>query len=132
MLYRNISIKKLRAKIVRKGIFTQLYYPSKKLEREHRLFRTVLDYALYDLTGSVKEKREEVYTWLNLEDIDFITVCLCAGLDPIKVYNMFLYFLTNFFDKILEEFNCFNKENSGILKTQTHKSSLSNQLKKAV
>lgn len=120
MSFGNITRKKLRAKIIRKGIFTQLKYSDVRLEREHRLFRTVLDYALYDVTGKHKNKKLEVLKWLNLKDQDFQMVCHLAGLNPRKTYVMFLYFLKNYFNEIYEEHSCLLKGNGAILSSQPH------------
>lgn len=118
MSFGNITRKKLRAKIIRKGIFTQLKYSDVRLEREHRLFRTVIDYALYDATGKHKNKKIEVLKWLNLKDKEFQMVCYLAGLNPSKTYAMFLYFLKNYFNEIYEEHTCLIKGNGVILSSQ--------------
>jgi len=116
MLFEKMSPKKLRAKIIRKGIFSQLYYPSKENEHDHRMFRAVLDGALYDFTSASKSKRFEVYEWLNPYDDNFQQVCLHAGLDIVKTYNMFLFFLNNYFKDYIKEFTCFKRQHGAILK----------------
>lgn len=118
MSFGNITRKKLRAKIIRKGIFTQLRYKDVVVEREHRLFRTVLDYALYDVTGKHKNKKLEVLKWLNLKDQDFQMVCHLAGLDPNRTYAMFLFFLKNYFQEIYEEHYCLIHGNGVIFSSQ--------------
>lgn len=121
MSFGNISRKKLRAKIIRKGIFTQLKYMDVRIERENRLFRTVLDYALYDATGKHKNKKLEVLNWLDLKNEDFQRVCYLAGLDIKKTYVMFLFFLRNYFQEIYEEHCCLIQSNSVILSSQPQK-----------
>ena len=100
-------------------MFTQLTYPSKSLEHEHRLFRTVLDYTLYDLTTSSKEVRKEVYDWLDQDGDSFKEVCHLAGLPKENTYNMFLYFLENYFKKYYQEYSSYNINRSAIINTQS-------------
>lgn len=121
MSFGNISKKKLRAKIIRKGIFTQLSYPDKVMERENKMFRTALDYALYDLTGKKERRRKEVLEWLKTDNVDFQLVCYYSGLDHLKVYAMFLFFLKNYFSEIYQEFYCHEHSNGDIVRSQTPK-----------
>ena len=115
MTLRKYPRKKLRAKIIRKGLFTQLPYLVKGLDCENRLFRTVLDYALYDLTSDKDEARLQAMQWFNPHNTDFRVVCVLAGLNPLKAYNMTLFILKSFFKDIFEEFYCHQESNGGIL-----------------
>jgi hypothetical protein len=124
----NLSRGKLRAKIVRKGIFTQLSY-NKPLDSElysltkriNRMFRTVLDYALYDVTSANYKTREEVYDWLDEDNKDFIFICELADLNPKQTYLMFMYFLNNFFKDVAKEFSCYKANKSDIVNTPSTK-----------
>ncbi len=115
MTLKRIQKSKLRAKIIRKGLFTQLIYKSKQVEKENKLFRTVIDYALYDITDTKEELRKEIISWLHPNNKDFILVCFCAGLKPLNVYNMFLFLLRSFFPQYLEELYCYQESNGGIV-----------------
>ncbi len=112
-IFHKMPKSKIRAKIIRKGMFTQLPYTNKELEHEQRLFRTVIDYALYDATVDVKEVREEIFKWL--EHFDFKEVCYLAGLSHKHTYDMFLYFLENFFPKNYLEFCSYTSSKNAIL-----------------
>lgn len=111
-MYNQLSQDKLRAKIIRKGLFSQLPFRDKDLENEQRLFRTVLDFAFYDGTGTKKGERKAFFIWLQKDNHDFDEVCKYAGLDTSKTYAMYLYFMKNYFKDIYQEFTCFNKTKS--------------------
>lgn len=116
MTLKNLRPEKLRAKIIRKGLFVQLKYPSKLVEKENKLFRTILDRALYDLTSSNKEHRKELIEWFNPNNQHFKEICYCASLNYLKTYNMVLFILQNFFPLILNELYCYQEQNGDIFK----------------
>lgn len=116
MPFKNIPISKLRAKLIRKGMFTQLPYINTIIEHENRMFRTILDYALYDLLAPDENTRKDVVEWLHPNNNDFKEVCLYACLEPLKVYNMFLFFIQYFTPHYLKEIYCHQKQNGDIIK----------------
>ena len=115
--------------MVRKGLFTQLPYLYYDLEPQMRMSRTVLDYALYDVTGDKQEARQEVYEWLHPTNEDFKECCLEAGLRFTNVYNTFVFFLERYFPHYADELYCYQNENGGIVKFSSEFTLLGSQTK---
>ena len=88
-------------------MFSQLPYKEKAIEGENRMFRSVLDACLYDMTSNKIATRFEMYDWLSTSNVDFIEVCKFASLDITKTYNMYMYFLKKYFTPIYTEFTCY-------------------------
>lgn len=105
---KNSTNQKVRGKLVRKGLFTQLPLNETKAEAEVLLFRTVLDRALFDMTGKDYEERLVLYDWLNINNNDFNEVCNLADLIPTKVLHLFEIFIEKFFPEIKQEMSCHN------------------------
>lgn len=82
----------LRTRLARKGLFILLPINS-KYDSEVRLFRSVLDKALYDCLSKNKKERDEALEWLNVDNPDFVEVCTLAMFDPDFVYEKFYVYM---------------------------------------
>lgn len=112
MNYKKITPQKLRARLVRKGFFTQLPYPeglNKELEGQVKLFRTLLDYTLFDATAREHAVRKDAIKQINPDSScanDFNAMCSNAVLEASRTRLMMLNMLENFFPEVLVESSC--------------------------
>lgn len=110
---------KVRTRLVRKGLFVTLPKPFTDLVNHQTqvslyqtvdLYRTVLDYALFDLCGPDLADREEIFEWLNPRNsTDFDLCCELAMLNASKTRGMMLIFLDKFFPETVNEMTCYYK-----------------------
>jgi hypothetical protein len=83
----------LRTRLARKGLFVLLPMNSEH-ESEVRLFRAVLDKALYDCLDADNAKvRTEALEWVSTDNEDFVEVCTLAMLNPEFVKDKFQRYL---------------------------------------
>lgn len=104
-----LTKEKLKSRLVRKGIFTQFPLEDRELERENRLFRTVIDYAIFDILSNDIEARNDAIKFFNPESScaeNFNTICMLSGLHPEKTRGLVVHFVDNFFPEIFEETSC--------------------------
>lgn len=100
---------KIRAKLVRKGVFTLFPYVHKSLEKEHKFGRIVLDRALFYGTSKNPEYRKDFIHFINPESSCaeyFNTVSEVAGLYPTKTRQLLVSFVDKFFPEVFSETSC--------------------------
>lgn len=102
--YKGIKRAKFRSRLIRVGLFSQLPYNEPNLEHENRLFRAVLDYALYDLCSAPVKPRVDSIKFFHPDYERFREVCLYAGLNHLKVYHMTLFLLKKIFPEYFKHF----------------------------
>lgn len=115
MNHKNITPKKIRSRLVRKGFFTQLPVPQfapelrSELEGQVRLFRTLLDHTLFDATSIDLAVRKDALKQIDIYSScanDFNAICSNAVLSPDKTRLMMLNLLEKYFPHVLEETSC--------------------------
>jgi len=90
--YLAVSPVRFRRMVAGRGCFSRL-----RIDYEHnvtedgikntRLWRTVLDRAVLDLTGKNTKDKLEVIKWLSLDNKDFLLCCELALLEPDMVFE---------------------------------------------
>jgi hypothetical protein len=114
--YKGIKKVKFRSRLIRVGLFSQLDYNEPNLEHENRLFRAVLDYALYDLCCTPAKARLDSIKFFHPDYERFREVCLYAGLDHLKVFHMTLFLLKKVFPDYFKELYIYWEEQGSIIK----------------
>lgn len=111
MNYKKITPDKLRARLIRKGVFTQFPIPEqmRDFEGEIKIARTLLDLALHEATSPEEELRKDAFKFMNPESScanRFDLIAETALFYPHRARSMMLNLLDNFFPEVLVQTSC--------------------------
>jgi hypothetical protein len=102
---------KLRAKLIRKGIFSQfpIYEEMRDYEGEIRLARSLLDRCLYEATAATSVERIDAFHFMNpdsscAETFDYFSEI--GLIYPEKARIMMLGFIEKFYPEVSVPFSC--------------------------